>query len=112
MPEEGIIRALKWEESSRGQHIELGISENNLFIMLGQLGVSFETSDELLFPIGTVYDPFIRRGLDAFVYSVVLGRQVHRRGYPVGDHAGAGGRGPPVDRYPLAGRGAGRARLL
>ena len=84
MPEEGIIRALKWEESSRGQHIEFGISENNLFIMLGQLGVSFETSDELLFPIGTVYDPFIRRGLDAFVYSVYAGGKFIVVGTPSG----------------------------
>ena len=84
MPEEGIIRALKWEESLRGQHIELGISENNLFLMLGQLGVSFETNGELLFPIGTVYDPFIRRGLDAFVYSVYSGGKFIVVGTPSG----------------------------
>ena len=84
MPEEGIIRALKWEESSRGQHIELGISENNLFLMLGQLGVSFETSGELMFPIGTVYDPFIRRGLDSFVYSVYSGGKFMVVGTPSG----------------------------
>ena len=84
MPEEGIIRALKWEESLRGQHIELGISENNLFLMLGQLGVSFETSGELLFPIGTLYDPFIRRGLDAFVYSVYSGGKFIVVGTPSG----------------------------
>ena len=84
MPEEDIIRALKWEESSRGQHIELGISENNLFLMLGQLGVSFETSGELMFPIGTVYDPFIRRGLDSFVYSVYSGGKFMVVGTPSG----------------------------
>ena len=84
MPEEGIMRALKWEESSRGQHIELGISENNLFIMLGQAGVSLERSGELLFPIGTVYDPFIRRGLDAFVYSVYSGGKFIVVGTPSG----------------------------
>ena len=84
MPEEGIMRALKWEESPRGQHIELGISENNLFIMLGQVGVSFDTSGELLFPIGTVYDPFIRRGLDAFVYSVYSGGKFIVVGTPSG----------------------------
>ena len=84
MPEEGIMRALKWEESPQGQHIELGISENNLFIMLGQAGVSFERSGELLFPIGTVYDPFIRRGLDAFVYSVYSGGKFMVVGTPSG----------------------------
>ena len=38
MPEESIVRALRWEVHARGQHIELGISENNLFMMLGQAG--------------------------------------------------------------------------
>ena len=73
MPQEQIPRALRWEESPDGQHIELGISENNLFMVLGQLGLSYEMNGELLFPVGTLYDPFVRRGLDAFVYSVLLG---------------------------------------
>ncbi|MCI0440821.1 MAG: pyruvate dehydrogenase, partial [Chloroflexi bacterium] len=68
LPQEEIVRALRWEESPRGQHIELGISENNLFMLLGQLGLSHEMNGEILFPIGTLYDPFVRRGLDAFVY--------------------------------------------
>ena len=42
LPEEGITRALRWEESTSGQHIELGISENNVFMMLVHLGLSFE----------------------------------------------------------------------
>ena len=84
LPEEDIIRALKWEESPRGQHIELGISENNLFMMLGQLGLSFEMEDNLLFPIGTLYDPFVRRGLDAFVYSVYSGARFIVVGTPSG----------------------------
>ncbi len=73
LPEEEIVRALQWVESPQGQHIELGISENNLFMCLGQLGLTHEMTGELLFPIGTVYDPFIRRGLDALVYSVYSG---------------------------------------
>ena len=84
MPEESIIRALRWEEHARGQHIELGISENNLFMMLGQLGLSFEDNGEMLFPIGTLYDPFIRRGLDAFVYSVYSGGKFIVVGTPSG----------------------------
>ena len=70
---EDVTRALRWEEVPSGQHIELGISENNLFMMLGQLGLSYEASGELLYPLGTLYDPFVRRGLDAFVYSVSSG---------------------------------------
>lgn len=84
MPEEGIIRALNWHESPQGQHIELGISENNLFMMLGQLGLSFESMGELLFPIGTLYDPFVRRGLDAFTYSIYSGAKFIVVGTPSG----------------------------
>ena len=73
LPEEDITRALEWVESERGQHIELGISENNLFMCMGQLGLSHEMNGELLFPIGTLYDPFVRRGLDALMYSVYSG---------------------------------------
>ena len=61
---------VKWKESPEGHHIELGISEMNLFLLLGQLGLSFDLSDQQLLPIGTLYDPFVLRGLDAFVYSV------------------------------------------
>ena len=84
MPEEEQVRALQWVESPRGQHIELGISENNLFMMLGQLGVTFETTGEILFPIGTLYDPFVRRGLDAFVYAVYSGARFIIVGTPSG----------------------------
>jgi len=84
LPEEDIVRALKWEESHRGQHIELGISENNLFMMLGQLGLTHEMHGELLFPLGTVYDPFVRRGLDAFFYSVYSGARFIIIGTPSG----------------------------
>lgn len=84
LPEEGVIRALNWHESPQGQHIELGISENNLFMMLGQLGLSFEATGELLFPIGTLYDPFVRRGLDAFTYSIYSGAKFIVVGTPSG----------------------------
>ncbi len=83
-PEEQVPRALQWVESQTGQHIELGISENNLFMLLGQLGLSHEAAGEMLFPIGTLYDPFIRRGLDAFVYSVYNGGKFIIVGTPSG----------------------------
>ena len=84
LPEEDIPRALRWEEVPTGQHIELGISENNLFMMLGQLGLSYEMNGEMLFPIGTLYDCFVRRGLDAFVYSVYSGAKFIVVGTPSG----------------------------
>ena len=64
-----IPSAQKWSGSDAGQHIELGIAENNLFLMLAALGLSGELFGERLFPIGTVYDPFIARGLDALNYA-------------------------------------------
>ena len=84
LPDDEIIRALKWDTSRQGQHIELGISENNLFMMLGQLGLTHEMHGELLFPLGTVYDPFIRRGLDAFFYGVYSGSRFIVIGTPSG----------------------------
>ncbi|MBU1289325.1 MAG: transketolase [Alphaproteobacteria bacterium] len=59
----------KWQFSPEGQHIELGIAEMNLFLLLGAAGLSHSLFGERLIPIGTVYDPFIARGLDALNYA-------------------------------------------
>jgi pyruvate dehydrogenase E1 component len=75
---------LKWAEGPDGQHIELGISEMNLFLLLGQLGLAYDLSDQLLLPVGTVYDPFVLRGLDAFIYSVYSGARFVVAGTPSG----------------------------
>ncbi len=64
-----IPSAQKWAASTAGQHIELGIAEHNLFLMLTALGLSGDVFGERLLPIGTVYDPFIARGLDALNYG-------------------------------------------
>jgi pyruvate dehydrogenase E1 component len=64
-----IPSAQKWGATNAGQHIELGIAENNLFLMLAALGLAGDVFGERLFPIGTVYDPFIARGLDALNYA-------------------------------------------
>ena len=75
---------LKWVEGPSGQHIELGISEMNLFLLLGQLGLAWDISDQPLLPIGTVYDPFVCRGLDAFIYSMYSGSRFVIAGTPSG----------------------------
>lgn len=75
---------LSWRPSPRGQHIELGISEMNLFLLLGQLGLAFDLSHEQLLPVGTVYDPFVCRGLDAFIYSLYSGARFVIAGTPSG----------------------------
>ena len=64
-----VPSAQKWEFKSAGQHMELGIAENNLFVMLAALGLSHSMFGERLLPIGTLYDPFIARGLDALNYA-------------------------------------------
>ncbi|HEX2217071.1 MAG TPA: transketolase [Xanthobacteraceae bacterium] len=66
---ERIPSTFTWEFSPKGQHIELGIAENNLFTLLSALGLSHAISGERLLPIGTLYDPFIARGLDALNYA-------------------------------------------
>jgi pyruvate dehydrogenase E1 component len=64
-----VVSAQLWRQTPKGQHIELGIAENNLFIQLAALGLSHEIFDARLLPIGTLYDPFIARGLDALNYA-------------------------------------------
>jgi pyruvate dehydrogenase E1 component len=66
---EHIPSTFNWEFSPKGQHIELGIAEMNLFIQLSALGLSHSINGERLLPIGTLYDPFIARGLDALNYA-------------------------------------------
>jgi pyruvate dehydrogenase E1 component len=66
-------QALAWKESPAGRHIELGIAEHNLFLMLGALGLTAELSGATLLPIGTLYDPFVPRGLDALYHALYAG---------------------------------------
>jgi len=66
---EKIASAQKWTSANKGQHIELGIAESNLFLMLAAAGLSGDQFGTRLIPIGTLYDPFIARGLDALNYA-------------------------------------------
>ena len=80
----GEGRLLRWHESPGGQHIELGISEMNLFLMLHALGLGHELHGEHLLPVGTVYDPFVCRGLDALIYGLYNGARFIVAGTPAG----------------------------
>jgi pyruvate dehydrogenase E1 component len=64
-----IASTAKWEFAPDGQHIELGIAEMNLMLLLGAAGLSHSLFGKRLIPIGTVYDPFVSRGLDALNYA-------------------------------------------
>ena len=66
---EKIPSTFNWDFSPKGQHIELGIAEMNLFILMSALGLSHQINGERLLPIATLYDPFIERGLDALNYA-------------------------------------------
>jgi pyruvate dehydrogenase E1 component len=67
--EEKALSPQSWAMSPSGQHLELGIAEHNLFLMLAALGLAAPLFGVRLLPIGTVYDPFICRGLDALNYA-------------------------------------------
>lgn len=66
---ERIPSTFTWDFGPKGQHIELGIAEMNLFILLSALGLSHSLFGERIIPIGTLYDPFIYRGADALNYA-------------------------------------------
>ncbi len=66
---EKVVSAQTWAMSPRGQHVELGIAENNLFLFLAAAGLAAPLFGARLLPVGTLYDPFIERGLDALNYA-------------------------------------------
>ncbi|HLY43928.1 MAG TPA: transketolase, partial [Stellaceae bacterium] len=65
-----VVSAQRWAMAPQGQHIELGIAESNLFLQLAALGLAGPLFGARLLPIGTLYDPFIKRGLDALNYAL------------------------------------------
>ena len=75
---------LKWRVGPGGQHIEMGIAEMNLVLLLGQLGLTWDFQRERLFPIGTLYDPFVMRALEGIVYSTYSGSRFVLAGTPSG----------------------------
>jgi pyruvate dehydrogenase E1 component len=80
----GDERLLRWKQAPAGHHIELGISEMNLFLLLHALGLGHDLHGEHLVPIGTVYDPFVCRGLDALIYALYNGSRFVVVGTPAG----------------------------
>ncbi|MEJ1157122.1 transketolase-like TK C-terminal-containing protein [Prosthecomicrobium sp. N25] len=82
--DERIPSTQKWAFAPTGQHIELGIAEMNLFLLLGAAGLSHSLFGERLFPIGTVYDPFVARGLDALNYACYMDARFIIVGTPSG----------------------------
>ena len=79
-----VFSAQKWKYSQNGQHIELGIAENNLFLLLATLGISDKLFGVRLLPVGTIYDTFISRGLDALNYATYIDARFILVGTPSG----------------------------
>jgi pyruvate dehydrogenase E1 component len=77
-------RLVRWRETSSGQHVELGIAETNLVGLLGELGSTWSTLGQPLLPIGTVYDPFVARALEPWVFGTYGGGQSVLVGTPSG----------------------------
>ena len=75
---------LKWHVGPRGQHLEMGIAEMNVVLMLGQLGLTWDFQRERLFPIGALYDPFVMRALEGIFFSVYQGARFVLCGTPSG----------------------------
>lgn len=100
-----IPSAQKWTQHAAGQHIELGIAENNFFLLLASLGLAAPHFGTRLLPVGTVYDPFISRGLDALNYGCYQDARFLLVGTPSGiTLAGEGGAHQSINT-PLIGMG-------
>ncbi|MEL7471132.1 MAG: transketolase [Pseudomonadota bacterium] len=82
--DERVPSAQKWRFSPEGQHLELGIAEMNLFLALGAAGLSHSLFGQRLLPVGTVYDPFVARGLDALNYACYQDARFMIVGTPAG----------------------------
>ncbi len=67
--EEKVVSTYNWQLGQKGQHIELGIAEHNFFLLMAALGLAAPLFGARLLPVGTLYDPFIERGLDALNYA-------------------------------------------
>ncbi|WP_311270168.1 transketolase [Sphingobium sp. WCS2017Hpa-17] len=100
-----IPSAQKWAQHAAGQHIELGIAENNFFIMLASLGLAAPHFGTRLLPVGTVYDPFISRGLDALNYGCYQDARFLLVGTPSGLTLAAEGGAHQSINTPLIGMG-------
>ena len=100
-----IPSAQKWAQHAAGQHIELGIAENNFFLMLASLGLAAPHFGTRLLPVGTVYDPFISRGLDALNYGCYQDARFLLVGTPSGITLAAEGGAHQSINTPLIGMG-------
>ena len=106
--EQDVASIQKWVKSQAGQHIELGIAENNLFLMLTAMGLSESLFGARLLPVGTLYDPFINRGLDSLFYGCYQDSRFMVVSTPSGITLAPEGGAHQSVNTPLVGMGLGR----
>jgi pyruvate dehydrogenase E1 component len=102
---ENIPSTQRWAAGPKGQHLELGIAENNLFLALAALGLTEPLYGHRLLPVGTLYDPFIARGLDALIYALYQDARFLLVGTPSGVTLSPEGGAHQSQTTPLIGMG-------
>ena len=107
-----LASAQRWGMSPKGQHIELGIAEQNLFLLLGAAGLAPAMTGARVLPIGTVYDPFVNRGLDALIYALYQDARFLLVSTPSGLTLAPEGGTAPVGQHAADRYGGGPAGLL
>ncbi len=100
-----IPSAQKWVQHAAGQHIELGIAESNFFLLLASLGLAAPHFGTRLLPVGTIYDCFLARGLDALNYGCYQDSRFLLVGTPSGITLGGEGGAHQSINTPLIGMG-------
>ncbi len=102
---ESVPSTQRWAAGPHGQHLELGIAENNLFLALAALGLTEPLFGHRLLPIGTLYDPFVARGLDALIYALYQDARFLLVGTPSGVTLAPEGGAHQSQTTPLIGMG-------
>ena len=109
---EKIPSTFNWDFSPKGQHIELGIAEMNLFILMSALGLSHAINGERLLPVATLVRSLHPARPRCAELRLLSGRALHGGGDAVGHYAGAGRRRASVDRDAPDRHGAGWPGLV
>ncbi len=110
--QEKIPSTFNWDFSPKGQHIELGIAEMNLFILMSALGLSHADQRRAAAAGGNAVRSLHRARPRCAELRLLPGCALHGGGDAVGHHAGARRRRASVDRNAPDRHGAGRARVV
>ena len=69
--------------------------------LLAELGATWSREGEPLFPIGSIYDPFVSRALEPWSFGLYFGWSIHPGGDAFRRHAGTRGRRAPSGDHPV-----------